>query len=74
MQFDTAGMLVQAGEAVEEIRVAAEDEGDFEKAHALEDQLYLGIIQAVAFGMPGTLKMARMALKTRNIQFNRVTA
>jgi hypothetical protein len=53
------------------IRQAA---GDFEVAHAWEDELREDVLKAIASGAPDAAKLAREVLKTSEIKFARYTA
>ncbi len=56
-------------EWVERIRLEAM--GDSERAHGSEDTLYEEVLKAVAAGEPNAAEMAREALATKSIEFNR---
>lgn len=56
---------------VAEIRNAALVERDDEKAHALEDDLYDEVLQAIARGEPNAKELAAEALQTQDLAFAR---
>lgn len=57
--------------AVREIQAAAK-EGDYEKAHSLEDQLYHSVLLSLATTMISRHSdMAKMALRTQELKFDR---
>ncbi len=47
---------------------------DYEKAHSLEDQLYLEVLQEAAKGNPEAYALARAALKSKKLDFERYSA
>jgi hypothetical protein len=53
------------------VREIAELRHDAERAHAAEDELWLGVLLAVANGHPQSSKLAAEALNTVTIQFVR---
>lgn len=44
---------------------------DDESKHADEDELYADVLQAIADGAPDAAKLARAALKTKDLNFSR---
>ncbi|MGA2412755.1 MAG: hypothetical protein ABSG46_20525 [Candidatus Binataceae bacterium] len=63
--------LEQVQTAVNKIRVAVY-QGDFEKAHVLEDDLYKSVLFDVARGSADARKKASVALTSQHIDFARV--
>lgn len=61
--------------AVEEVRrrveLLRETAGDSEVAHAIEDEIHVTVLRAVAAGGTNSVELALEALKTLEIQFNR---
>jgi hypothetical protein len=53
---------------VEEIKKISSDD---EKAHALEDELYILVLMAIAEGCLNPKELASAALEARNIYFSR---
>jgi hypothetical protein len=47
---------------------------DHERAHGLEDELYIKVLTAIAQGEPNAQKLAKAALKSQRIKFFRFTA
>ncbi|MFJ9558320.1 hypothetical protein ACIRPH_31320 [Nocardiopsis sp. NPDC101807] len=45
--------------------------GDDEVAHSAEDDLYADVLQAIADGADSPAELARVALGTKSINFNR---
>jgi hypothetical protein len=58
---------------VARIRVHA-DTGDYEAAHGEEDDLWRDVLRAIADGADNPRAMAREALETTHIDFERYTA
>jgi len=58
-------------DAVENIRELVRDN---EKAHSLEDDLWEEVLNAIACGASNPQELAREALKTQEIEFNRWTS
>lgn len=56
---------------VKEVRQYGEVLRDDEKAHAAEDQLWEDTLFAIAMGAENPVKLAKEALKTRQIKFSR---
>ena len=54
--------------AVKEIRTCAEDN---ETAHALEDELYINVLQAISEGAENAKELATEALKAIEVKFTR---
>jgi hypothetical protein len=54
-------------------RVGAYSAAGDETAHAMEDQLYLAVLAAIAQGTPHAAELARAALMTRGYEFGRYT-
>ncbi len=48
--------------------------GDDEKAHALEDDLYIRTLEEIAWGATNPIELAKEALKSQTIKFSRWTA
>jgi hypothetical protein len=61
------------GEAVVEIGVLAA-RGDTEGAHGREDELHRHVLEAIAAGAPNAAELAKYALTTTNIKFQRICA
>lgn len=58
-------------ERLKEIEAKAEADDD-ESAHSLEDELFIAVLEAIAYGQtPDPALLAREALKSRKIDFNR---
>lgn len=53
---------------VEDIRASA---GDDEAAHGMEDQLFESVLRAVADGHPQSVAMAKAALRSLELDFER---
>lgn len=47
---------------------------DDEKAHVLEDKLHIDVLRATAAGSSDAQQLARLALNTRRVRFERWTA
>ncbi|MBM6615623.1 hypothetical protein JTF06_12075 [Desemzia sp. RIT804] len=47
---------------------------DYEAAHYMEDNLYLDVLRHIAEGGENAQSIAKEALKSREIDFNRYTA
>ena len=56
--------------AVQQVASAA-NQGDYETAHSVEDELYAAVLEAVSKGRRGAQRMATIALATRSIEFDR---
>jgi hypothetical protein len=54
--------------AIEEIR---SEGSDYEKAHGMEDSLYVEVLQAIADGASNSHELARAVLKTKKMSFDR---
>lgn len=54
--------------ALKEIARVANDD---ERAHGMEDRLHQEVLQAIADGAPNAAELARLALKTSDINFAR---
>jgi hypothetical protein len=61
----------QVADAVEEIRRIQDNN---EKAHALEGRLYRRVLEAIASGAPLPIELAKVALRTQAIDFERWNA
>lgn len=61
---------------LEEIRRLGVDEGDYESAHGLEDDLWAWALEQIANGpLPsGSRGLARSVLKSRELEFSRYAA
>lgn len=59
-----------------EKRVAEIEEAklDYEKAHALEDELYIDVMEAIAEGADNPLELAKECIKSAYIDFERYCA
>jgi hypothetical protein len=58
----------QARDAIGHIRANA---GDFEVAHAMQDDLYADVLNAIAHGAPNPAQLAAIALEAASIDFPR---
>lgn len=56
---------------IEELRIAA---GDPERAHAIQDTLYVDVLHAIAEGADHPQDLAQEALKAADVDFDRWTA
>lgn len=66
--------LTEVIESAREVRAVAEEEGDFEKAHMLEDALHMRVLVAIANGGHSKSmceKLAYEATRTALIDFPR---
>ena len=69
-------MTVEAVEAqVELVRVAAQDERDFEGAHGIEDRLLIAVLRAIAGGeVANPCEIATATVKVKEMKHPRWTA
>lgn len=67
----TNGEKMTIKEVEKRVQAIRENVDDPESAHADEDNLYLDVLKAVARGSKHSIKLAKEAIKTRNIDFPR---
>lgn len=63
----------QVTEEVAKIKEEAE-RGDYQNAHEMEDTLFREVLEAIANGAPRPRELAKVALRTRAIPFERYHA
>lgn len=61
---------LDVSQGLDAIRAEAEY-GDDDRAHTLEDALYVDVLRAIADGAGDAKQLAKDALKARDIAFNR---
>jgi len=59
---------------VYDIRQAADEYIDYEKAHTWQDRLYIEVLRSIAEGAPNAKELAEEALKVEKIKFPRYCA
>jgi hypothetical protein len=60
-----------AVDRVAEVRRLAEDRKDYEAAHGVEDELWMRVLEAIRDGAENPSELARIALKTGEIDYPR---
>lgn len=66
--------MISVGEVNARVAQLAEDADDFEAAHAEEDGIWKAALLAIAQGAGNPRELARAALRSEEIEFQRVCA